>query len=45
MRSEKRSGQDPFAFVHRGDLHTIPEEAVEFEVKLGVLLEFSLTDQ
>jgi len=34
MRSEKRSGQDPFAFVHRGDLHTIPAETVEFEVKL-----------
>jgi hypothetical protein len=34
MDSDRVSGQDPFRFVHRGDLHTIPAETVEFEVKL-----------
>jgi hypothetical protein len=34
MRPEKRSGQEPFGFAHRADLHTIPAAAVDFEVKL-----------
>jgi hypothetical protein len=34
MSAEQRSGRDPFTFVHRGDLHTIPAETVDFEVKL-----------
>ena len=34
MTSEKRSGQDPFVFVHRKDLYNLPSAAQEQEVNL-----------
>lgn len=34
MPSPARSGESPFQFAYRADLHTVPDSALEYEVKL-----------